>query len=377
MFSRRPYDLKNLMRGGSTPRVLDLCGLHKRFPDLAQTPNPLFRHRGLNRCFLIKHNLRRNERSLVRSGRNIVTKLVMPIDPKDPGAGAFWTFIEAPNLEAWLEEALGRDRNLYEEEFSEDVRTLSRLKSAPAFDPFLLEALFPERELDPRYFTMAKADEAEFKMFAARHMADISAKALGESTTRKRPERLAAVLFNAKSHAQREDLRNALRMDPEDFTVGVFGWKGLLYYLWRMNIITEELASFLRDLARLEKEDGSAPFRPLAAPISRIRRSIRLRWEDLKAGRENYYRVVSAFLDDGDPIAMRMLLLKAPNLFSRIGDDVAALTHLTTYWNYWRRQRGEGVIRHEMATTLLPDLAGDIARDLDDDMPLYHSRGVA
>ena len=119
------------------------------------------------------------------------------------------------------------------------------------------------------------------------------------------------------------------------------------------------------------------PFRPLAAPISRIRRSVRLRWEDLKAGRENYYRVVSAFLDDGDPIAMRMLLLKAPNLFSRIGDDVGSLTHLTTYWNYWRRQRGEGIIRHEMATTLLPDLAGDIARDLDDDMPLYLKRGVA
>ena len=52
MFSRRPYDLKNLMRGGASPRVLDLYGLHKRFPDLAQTPNPLFRHRGLNRCFL-------------------------------------------------------------------------------------------------------------------------------------------------------------------------------------------------------------------------------------------------------------------------------------------------------------------------------------
>lgn len=369
MFSRRPYDLKNLMRGGASPRVLDLYGLHKRFPTLGTTDKPLFRHRGLNRCFLIKHNLRRNERSLVRSGRNIVTKLVLPIDPKDPSCGAFWTFIEAPNLTAWLEEALGRDKTLYEEEFDEDVRTLSRLKSAPAFDPFLLEALFPERELDPRYFTMAKADEAEFKRFAANHMADISRKALGGDGTRKRPERLAAVLFNAESHAAREDLRNALRMEPEEFTVGVFGWKGLLYYFWRMNVITDALARFLRDLARLEKDDASAPFRPLAAPIARIRRSVRLRWEDLKTGRENYYRVVSAFLDDGDPIAMRMLLLKAPTLFGRVGDDVASLTHLTTYWDYWRAQRGEGIIRHEMACTLLPDLAGDIARDLDDDMP--------
>ena len=120
MFSRRPYDLKNLMRGGASPRVLDLYGLHKRFPTLGTTDKPLFRHRGLNRCFLIKHNLRRNERSLVRSGRNIVTKLVLPIDPKDPSCGAFWTFIEAPNLTAWLEEALGRDKTLYEEEFDED-----------------------------------------------------------------------------------------------------------------------------------------------------------------------------------------------------------------------------------------------------------------
>jgi hypothetical protein len=377
MYSRRPYDLKNLMRGGASPRVLDLYGLHKRFPTLHETPHPLFRHRGLNRCFLIKHNLRRGERAIVRSGRNIVTKLVLPIDPRDPSAGAFWTFLEAPNLYKWMEEALGRDKALEDDEFEADVRTLQKLRSAPAFDPFLLEALFPDRKLDPRYFTLAKADETEFRKFAARHMGDISRKALGQGGTGKKPERLAAILFGKASPAAKEDLRAALRMNPDDFQTGVYGWKGLLYYLWRMNAITDQLARFLRDLARLEQDDARAPFRPLSSPISRVRRSVRLRWEDLKAGQENYLRVVSAFLDEGDPIAMRMLLIKAPSLFARLGDDVGALTHLTTYWEFWRQRSTEGIIRHEAATTLLPDLAGDIARDQDDDWQLLARRSVA
>lgn len=360
---RRPYDLRNLMRGGASPRVLDLCGVHARFPDLERCAHPLFRHGRLNRAFLIKHNLRRHERRLVISGRSIVTKLVLPIDTGDPGAGALWTFVESPDLEGWLESALGRDRKLHDDEFDADVKTLAQLRHAPSFDPFLLQTVFEGRKVDPRYFTMNTADEREYQAFVYTHMAQISRMALGGADAGRRSGRLASVLFDDEKGGAREDLRVSLHMEDADFEAGVFGWKGLLYYLWRMDVQAGALTGFLRQMRDLEAVDAGSRDQALGATIPQLRAGVARRWRSLLAARDLYYRVVSAFLNKGDPAAMRDLLLRAPRLFGQLGDDTGSLTHLTSYWNYWCEQSETGIVSYAFARNLLPELAGDVSSE--------------
>lgn len=358
---RRPYDLSKLMQGGASARVLDLCGVHKRFPDLAHTSRPLFRHARLNRAFLIKHNLRRHERRLVMTSRSVVTKLVLPIDPLEPSSGAFWTFVESADLEAWLERVLGRDRRIYAMEFKDDVETLDRLRQAPSFDPFLMTMLFGPHDVDSRFFAMSSDDACEFRNFARRSMAEISRVALGGSAGGRRSGRLAVVLLDEDEFRAREDLRQSLHLDDAEFEHGVFGWKGLLYYLWRSHALAVDLSEFLRQLADLEARDALSRSKALTTTIQCVRKGVAHRWRELCGARDTYERSVSAFLHGGDPSALSNLIMRAPGLFAQLSDDVGVLTHMTSYWRYWSQQSEMGVVSYDMAVDLLPDLAGDLA----------------
>ena len=372
MLIQKPYDLKRLVRGGCSPRVLDLFGLHERYPDLKDSPNPLFHNDRLNRCFLIKHNLRRHERGMCHSRRAIVTKLVLPIDRHDLSLGAFWMFLESGNFEARLVEFMGRldgpdDEAVHDERFIDDMETLDTLSSSPSFDPYLLQVQFGSRRIDPRYFALNTVDAPKLKAFVFDHMAEIGELALGKQTSRARSERLARVLFEEEEGATRDQLRLALHMSPDDFTRGVHGWKGILYYVWSAETLAGEIGKLLADFAELDTEDTAYRHRPLQAVIAGMRDSIRERWGELKTARQTYLDVVSAFVKDGDAASMTMLLGRAPDMFRNIGDNVAALTHLTTYWTYWKNQHRLGRVTHEDACLLLPSLASSIARDHEPD----------
>lgn len=372
MLIQKPYDLRRLVRGGCSPRVLDLFGLHARYPDLAKSPHRLFHNDRLNRCFVIKHNLRRHEQGMVYSRRAIVTKLVLPIDRHDLSLGAFWMFLESGNFEARLIEFMGRldgpdDEAVLDEQFIEDMETLQVLSGSPSFDPYLLQVQFGDRRIDPRYFALNEVDEPRLRQFVFDHMAEIGQLALGRSTVSTKSERLAKVLFGEAESLNRDQLRKALKMSPSEFDLGVHGWKGILYYVWSAEGLASGLATLLSDLADLELEDTVYRHRPLKSVIVQTRESIRQRWAELKAARETYHAVVAAFVKDGDAQSMCTLLLRAPDLFRTIGDHIAGLTHLTTYWSYWKSQDRRGRVTHEDACLLLPGLAASIARE--DDLP--------
>lgn len=380
MLIQKPYDLKRLVRGGCSPRVLDLFGLHARFPDLKDSPHRLFHNDRLNRCFVIKHNLRRHEQGMVYSRRAIVTKLVLPIDRHDLNLGAFWMFLESGNFEARLVEFMGRldgpdDEAVLNERFIEDMETLQVLSKSPSFDPYLLHVQFGGRRIDPRYFSLNEADETKLRAFVFDHMSEIGELALGRASASSKSHRLAKVLFEDTKSLTRDQLRLALKMSPAEFEEGVHGWKGILYYIWSAGEISGGLTTLLSDLADLEMEDAVYRHRPLQGVIAQMRDSIRLRWSELKAARETYHAVVAAFVKDGDAQSMCLLLCRAPDMFRAIGDHAAALTHLTSYWTYWKAQSRLGRVSHDDACQLLPGLASAIARE--DDLPAIDWVGLS
>jgi len=363
MALQKPYDLSRLVRRGCSPRVLDLCSLHERYPDLDESSAPLFFSPRLNRCFVVKHNLRRHEFHLANTRRPIATKLVLPIDLSDLRAGAFWLFIESGDMESRLVEFLGRLGGAGDQVFEADLETLKLLSSSPSFDPFLLSARFSGRRIDQRFFAMSELDERVLRKYVLEHMDQISRLALGREKASKRSERLAAVLFGEAESQARDALREALRMSDEEFEQGVYGWKGMLYYDWSAGKLTGGLTRFLSDLADLEIMDRQYRHRPLQPVLGRLRQGVKSRWDELVASRHRYFDAVGAFMNEGDALAMKDFLLQVPGLFTKIGDDMAALTHMTSYWDYWKDRNETRQVSHEEALAILPDLAGAVVRE--------------
>ena len=80
--------LAALEKSGSTTRVLNLASLATQY---AKSPEhaarPFFRSSALNRALVLKHRLRGDDPALGDGQRGTVTKVIIPFDPADLGAG--------------------------------------------------------------------------------------------------------------------------------------------------------------------------------------------------------------------------------------------------------------------------------------------------
>ena len=77
-------NLSHLEDSASTARVLNLLRVYRRRQnDPAYTEAPFFKNVTLNRSLILKHRLRRDERELFLDGRQIATKIIVPIDGQD------------------------------------------------------------------------------------------------------------------------------------------------------------------------------------------------------------------------------------------------------------------------------------------------------
>lgn len=77
-------DLRQIVKGGATSRILDLHSIAQAFGDrLDYSERPFFNHSRLNRCFVVKHTVRAHERPYVMSNQPVVTKLLIPLAQED------------------------------------------------------------------------------------------------------------------------------------------------------------------------------------------------------------------------------------------------------------------------------------------------------
>ena len=65
-------------------------------------------------------------------------------------------------------------------------------------------------------------------------------------------------------------------------------------------------------------------------------------------------RLDRRFCGGADSTALRSFLLKAPGHFGQLGQDLSAVSHVTSFWAYWWTDREKGSLSAADAMEMFP-----------------------
>lgn len=322
----------------STARILNLIRVKKRYGDTDDyAKKPLFRNSRLNQAIYIKHTIRANERDLVNSEQQTATKVVFALDSDDLGLGGFSFFIEQKNFKAALDETLGQDVN--EADLKHDLAVLKEMTRIPSLDPYLLRERVDqcEGETASCYFDMSEADLQEIASYVEGEIGSLVELAYGISGPEAKAiaSKLASLIMNNERSASLEPLRNTLRLDPDEYEQGLFGWKGLLYYKWNVSSLQPAIRKCAARMIAT-RFIGAHPEDEQQLDLARkaILRTMAERFRAVETVMKAYDEAYNALVVHKDPATFRNFLLRAPNLFVEAGEDLAAINHICSFWDF-------------------------------------------
>lgn len=121
-----------------------------------------------------------------------------------------------------------------------------------------------------------------------------------------RAKRFAKQLLDGGSDAKLSALRKTLGMSEDQYEAGLFGWKGILYYRWRIRQTRDELRRFLIELNDVTVRGATAEEHQ---EINDTRRAIlgmvKDRWRALTSVTDDYDSIYNRFCQGCDPTAIR------------------------------------------------------------------------
>lgn len=353
--------LTRLHKAGSTSRVLDLLRVWEgALIDNEPIEKPFFTHQVLNKCFILKHRLRRNETEIFDDGRSTATKILIPIDLSNLDAGGRYLFVGQPGYIDMLTDATGVDMMSR----PNDIKVLRALEQLPSFDPFLLRewlgkyAVFP----DPRYFELSLADIARMEAFVFNEISTLVSMSLSGKGHNDAVSRLVKKLLSSNYDKEMDPLRDVLRLSEDEFKEGMFCWKGFLYYKWSAKTIEGEIAPVIRDMRDRQPVRGveSEMQVMLEAGRRRLGRGMVATFNRLAGIITDYDSAYQSMVGAQNPLAFKRFLLSSPGLFVHLGDTVGQLQHIIQFWRY--RTRGIG------ATPIPFEEYADLLRDFEDSL---------
>ena len=366
MSMRRSDNLHLLKKGGCTSRVIDMLGIQERHgADEEIREKTILKTAAFRSAFIIKHNLRPHERALIDGERSVATKVIMPISSANLASGGYSVFVEQENFHAVMAQFLG-EQHRQQELFFADQERLRLLSALPSFDPFLLrEALRECKDIDERYFTMPRRDEELLITFSIREMAPLVELAFAGQTgsVSDKARRLSDTLFRGTDGPLVQIFRNALRMDREEYERGMFGWRGIMYYMWRMDVTEAELRAFLGEIRKLSFRGASPQDLGLLNYCKqKIVGGAGERWQNLARVVATYRSQMREFTQEGKPQNLRQFLLDAPGLFAALGDDISAVEHVCSYWRFWRpKGQFTGLMNAGDGLDVLPEFCNSLS----------------
>ncbi|WP_417469152.1 hypothetical protein [Maricaulis sp.] len=360
-------DLRNILKGGATSRILDLHSIALRHGEReAHSEAPFFLHPRLNQAFIVKHTVRAHERPYVMSNQPVVTKVLVPLAQDDLSLGGHSVFVEEIGFAAKM-------RTLFERAdephlLDLDLIRLRELAALPSFDPFLLAERYrnSSRPIDPLYFDISDAEVARMEKAVAEQIVSVVSLAFGSGHSNQdegRALRFAHSLLSSESDERLSALRQSLDMTLPEFKAGMFGWKGILYYRWSMSEAFAGLKHFLQQIKSASIVGASESERN---DIEYMRRQIidetRARWSSLSSVMEEYDQAFARFSGGEDTNGFKRFLLRAPMCFLNLGHDLSVIGHVPGYWNFWERQNKKGYLHAREALPMFANFVLSITR---------------
>ena len=350
--------LVNLEESASSARVLNLRRIAEMHGhDQDHTVAPFFQNAMLNRSRVLKHRLRRHELSLFPNGRQTVTKIIIPLVGGDLGLGGWSVLVGQTNFAAIMDGLFGRLTEA-------DREMISIIDQLPSLDPFLLREQLKRHERFPSrlYFEISDADTARMTGFVEEEISRLISICYGKMADTSSKQDGTAILvkkiLSITVDSDTEPLRATLRLTPQEYKDGIFCWKGFLYYKW---MLAETLPT-LRDTME-SIENVKLPGRNTSEArtfFEMARRS--LRKSIVKAVSESnlalcVYDAAFGELIGGAPQAFRDFLLNAPVMFNVLGEQLGAVSHIVSFWNFRFPQGRKGPVTAEELLQIFKDFA--------------------
>ncbi|MHA6287577.1 hypothetical protein [Maricaulis sp. CAU 1757] len=361
-------DLRNLLKGGATSRILDLYSIAREHGHREEhSEQPFFQHPQLNRCFIVKHTVRAHERSYVMSSQPVVTKVVVPLAQEDLSLGGHAIFVEEGGFATKMRSLFSRSDEPHMMDL--DLMRLRELAALPSFDPFLLAERYRkhERPIHDLYFSISDAEIERMEDSVARQVVQVVSLAFDEDTgdaNDDRALRFTRQLLSCELDGRLDMLRRSLDMTVIEFQAGIFGWRGILYYRWCMHEALESLKHFITDMQDITIVGASsAEYDELQHMRRNIIDETRHRWASLSHVMDEYERAFERFCRGEDVRGFRNFLLKAPTLFYDVGSDISVVSHVPGYWSFWDRQNDKGYLHAREAMTLFSEFTASVTRN--------------
>ncbi|MDF1769035.1 hypothetical protein [Maricaulis sp.] len=336
--NKRMRDLSALQMTASTSRVLNLNHTYKNFGHEDEyKDNPLFQCERLNQALIIKHMVRADERDFFFKGQQTVTKVAIPLSRENLRLGAFSFFFEQQNFEEAFSQAIGSD--VTAEVRERDRLVLAELARLPSFDPYLLRERLRLVGLEPsaRYFDISELDAAKVEAYVVKEISWLVERAykIDGPEAKHVSNKLARLIMRNERSASLNPLRETLRLDEHTYDQGMFGWKGVLYYKWQYHDLQKRLDTQLGRMmntrfAHAHAEDQ----RQLDLARRSIIKTVKERYKRVAKRLMEYDHSFERFSEASDVSAFRGFILRAPELFSAIGDNLAAVQHIASLWAF-------------------------------------------
>jgi hypothetical protein len=334
--------LTAMARSASTARVLNLIGLHNRMgEDAGFAKTPLFRNRLLDRSIIVKHRLRPHEAVLFPKPPQGVkrirtaTKLLIPIDGSDLNAGARFVFVGQKDFDRQTQSVF--DQAL--KPGGHDRRVLDLIAELPSLDPFLLREHLKRHEVEPSrlYFGVSDADSDRMHEFVRGEvMALVAMSSRDPKGLMANTQRLVDKLLSSAPEAGFEPLKDTLKLSDEAYLDGVFAWRGFLYYKWILGDIQGPMGQVCTEIAELAarglRDVEAIAYLPDAR--NRIVSGVGKAFDNAQAMIAIYDKAYAALTRDSRPMAFRDFLLQAPDMFTRLGEQLGAIQHIVSFWRY-------------------------------------------
>lgn len=338
-------NLSMIRKSGSTARILNLLQAYERHGETQEyLEKPIFRSRRLNRALIIKHTPRLHEMEMFESSVSTATKVIVPFASSDLSLGGSYFFCKQKNFDQSFHECVGDE--ISEADQLQDKATLALIDDLPSLDPFLLREGLRRRGLEPArcYFDIGDADIKRMTEYVTKEIANLVRLAFAEedSQTSALARTLAEKVLSDENTQSLQPLRKTLQLSGDEYSEGMFAWKGFLYYKWLYSGAQMSIARVMREMTQLSiGRADSATIKYVTTTRERTLAQLSSMDRVVRAMLKTYDHSFQELTGKQRPMAFREFLLTSPAKFLELGGKLGSLMHIV---NYWRFRFSEGSI---------------------------------
>lgn len=133
-----------------------------------------------------------------------------------------------------------------------------------------------------------------------------------------------------------EHLRMAINLPEEDFSDGIFAWRGFLYYKWTHGTISKRMGPVMNSIMNLKPFGlvSDSNKKKINSSKIELRKNIIDTIGEIRKTLSIYDESYKSLVVGNNPIVFRDFLISAPSLFIKLGYQLGMMNYICNFWNF-------------------------------------------